>query len=211
VFTGIVRERGRVAAAEQVAGCVRLTIDAPRTASAVAPGDSVALAGVCLTAVAVPNGRIVFDAVPETLQRSTLGRLAAGDALNVEPALRAGDPLGGHYVQGHVDGVGRVRSVEREGDGARVWIEAPPDVLRYCVQKGSVTVDGVSLTVAELAEDAFAVALVPHTLAVTTLGTLAAGDEVNLEADVLAKYVERLLPSLAAPGSRPAKPASAAR
>jgi riboflavin synthase alpha subunit len=143
--------------------------------------------------VAVPNGRIVFDAVPETLQRSTLGRLAAGDALNVEPALRAGDPLGGHYVQGHVDGVGRVRSVEREGDGVRVWIEAPPDVLRYCVQKGSVTVDGVSLTVAELAGDAFAVALVPHTLAVTTLGTLAAGDEVNLEADVLAKYVERLV------------------
>jgi riboflavin synthase len=193
VFTGIVRERGCVAAAEQVAGGVRLTIDAPRTATTVAPGDSVSLAGVCLTAVAVPNGRIVFDAVAETLQRSTLGRLAAGDALNVEPALRAGDPLGGHYVQGHVDGVGRVRSVEREGDGARVWIEAPPDVLRYCVQKGSVTVDGVSLTVAELAEDAFAVALVPHTLAVTTLGTLATGDEVNLEADVLAKYVEKLV------------------
>jgi riboflavin synthase alpha subunit len=193
VFTGIVRERGRVAAAEQSAGGVRLTIDAPWTARSVAPGDSVSLAGVCLTAVAVPNGRIVFDAVPETLQRSTLGRLAAGDALNVEPALRAGDPLGGHYVQGHVDGVGRVRSVEREGDGVRVWIEAPPDVLRYCVQKGSVTVDGVSLTVAELADDAFAVALVPHTLAVTTLGTLAAGDEVNLEADVLAKYVERLV------------------
>jgi riboflavin synthase len=193
VFTGIVRERGRVAAIEGNADGVRLTIDAPQTAVTVVPGDSVSLAGVCLTAVAVPNGRIVFDAVPETLQRSTLGRLAAGDALNVEPALRAGDPLGGHYVQGHVDGVGRVRSVEREGDGTRVWIEAPPDVLRYCVEKGSVTVDGVSLTVAGLADDAFAVALVPHTLAVTTLGTLAAGDEVNLEADVLAKYVERLV------------------
>jgi riboflavin synthase alpha subunit len=193
VFTGIVRERGRVAAVEQVADGVRLTIDAPQTATTVAPGDSVSLAGVCLTAVAVPDGRIVFDAVPETLRRSTLGRLDAGDALNVEPALRAGDPLGGHYVQGHVDGVGRARSVEREGDGARLWIEAPPDVLRYCVEKGSVTVDGVSLTVAELADDAFAVALVPHTLAVTTLGALAAGDEVNLEADVLAKYVERLV------------------
>jgi riboflavin synthase alpha subunit len=193
VFTGIVRERGRVAAIEGNADGVRLTIDAPHTAATVVPGDSVSLAGVCLTAVAVPNGRIVFDAVPETLQRSTLGRLAAGDALNVEPALRAGDPLGGHYVQGHVDGVGRVRSVEREGDGIRVWIEAPPDVLRYCVEKGSVTVDGVSLTVAGLVDDAFAVALVPHTLAVTTLGTLAAGGEVNLEADVLAKYVERLV------------------
>ena len=193
MFTGIVRERGRVAAVERVAGGVRLTIDAPETAGGVASGDSVALAGVCLTAVAVPNGRIVFDAVPETLQRSRLGLLAAGDALNVEPALRAGDPLGGHYVQGHVDGLGRVRSVEREGEGTRVWIEAPPDVLRYCVEKGSVTVDGVSLTVADLADDSFAVALVPHTLAVTTLGELAAGDEVNLEADVLAKYVERLV------------------
>jgi riboflavin synthase len=193
VFTGIVRERGRVAAVDQVAKGVRLTIEAPDTAGSVAPGDSVSLAGVCLTAVAVPNGRIVFDAVPETVRRSTLGRLAAGDALNVEPALRAGDPLGGHYVQGHVDGVGRVRAVEPEGDGARVWFDAPPEVLRYCVEKGSVTVDGVSLTITELTEDAFAVALVPHTLAVTTLGQLAPGDEVNLEADVLAKYVERLV------------------
>jgi riboflavin synthase alpha subunit len=193
MFTGIVRERGRVAAVDQVAKGVRLTIEAPDTAGSVAPGDSVSLAGVCLTAVAVPNGRIVFDAVPETVRRSTLGRLAAGDALNVEPALRAGDPLGGHYVQGHVDGVGRVRALEPEGDGARVWFEAPPDVLRYCVEKGSVTVDGVSLTITELTEDAFAVALVPHTLAVTTLGQLAPGDEVNLEADVLAKYVERLV------------------
>jgi riboflavin synthase alpha subunit len=193
VFTGIVRERGCVAAAEQVAGGVRLTIDAPRTATTVTPGDSVSLAGVCLTAVAVPNGRIVFDAVPETLQRSTLGRLAAGDALNVEPALRAGDPLGGHYVQGHVDGVGTVRSVEAEGDGQRLWIDADATILRYLVDKGSITVEGVSLTVAGLDAAGFAVALVPHTLEVTTLGRLAPGDRVNLETDVLAKYVERLL------------------
>ncbi|HVM16348.1 MAG TPA: riboflavin synthase, partial [Gaiellaceae bacterium] len=113
--------------------------------------------------------------------------------VNVEPALRAGEPLGGHYVQGHVDGVGRVRSADREGEGARLWIEAPPEVLRYCVEKGSIAVEGVSLTVAELAEDAFAVALVPHTLAETTLGALRPGAEVNLEADVLAKYVERLV------------------
>jgi riboflavin synthase alpha subunit len=197
VFTGIVRERGRVAAVEGGAGGVRLTVEAPATAATVAPGDSVALAGVCLTAVAVPNGRIVFEAVPETLRRSTLGRLTTGDDLNVEPALRAGEPLGGHYVQGHVDAIGRVRAVEPEGDGARIWIEAPAEVLRYCVEKGSVTVDGVSLTVADLADDAFSVALVPHTLAVTTLGALTSGDAVNLEADVLAKYVERLLPSLA--------------
>jgi riboflavin synthase alpha subunit len=197
VFTGIVRERGRVAAVEGGADGVRLTVEAPATAPSVAPGDSVALAGVCLTAVAVPDGRIVFEAVPETLRRSTLGRLTAGDDLNVEPALRAGEPLGGHYVQGHVDAVGRIRAVEPDGEGARMWIEAPAEMLRYCVEKGSVTVDGVSLTVVDLADDAFSVALVPHTLAVTTLGALTAGDAVNLEADVLAKYVERLLPSLA--------------
>ncbi|HWH05642.1 MAG TPA: riboflavin synthase [Gaiellaceae bacterium] len=131
--------------------------------------------------------------MPETLRRTSLGRLAEGAAVNVEPALRAGEPLGGHYVQGHVDGVGRVRSAEPEGEGARLWIEAPPEVLRYCVEKGSIAVEGVSLTVAELAEDAFAVALVPHTLAETTLGALRPGAEVNLEADVLAKYVERLV------------------
>jgi riboflavin synthase len=113
--------------------------------------------------------------------------------VNVEPALRAGEPLGGHYVQGHVDGVGRVRSVEPEGEGRLVRFDAPPEVLRYCVEKGSITVDGVSLTVTEIDDTTFAVALVPHTLAETTLGALEPGDEVNLEADVLAKYVERLL------------------
>ena len=160
--------------------------------STAAIGDSVAIAGVCLTVVDGDRRTLAFDAVPETLERTTLGRLAAGSAVNLEPALRAGEPLGGHYVQGHVDGTGRVRSVEPEGDGRRVWIDAPPEVLRYCVEKGSVTVDGVSLTIAALDDAGFAVALVPHTLAVTTLGSLAAGDEVNLEADVLAKYVERL-------------------
>ena len=130
-------------------------------------GDSVALDGVCLTVVAARNGMLEFDVVPETLSRAKpfLGRV------NVEPALRAGDPLGGHYVQGHVD--------------------APPEVLRYCVEKGSITVDGVSLTIAGLAPDAFVVALVPHTVEITTLGELEQGSQVNLETDVLAKYVER--------------------
>ncbi|MBM2823913.1 MAG: ribE, partial [Thermoleophilia bacterium] len=131
---------------------------------------------------------------PETLARTTLRQLQADDGVNVESSVRAGEPLGGGYVQGHVDGVGHVQSVEAEGEGLRVFIEAPDDVLRYCVEKGSVTIDGVSLTVAELADDAFAVALVPHTLEATTLSQLAPGQEVNLEADVLAKYVERLLP-----------------
>jgi riboflavin synthase alpha subunit len=193
VFTGIIRELGRVVELNGSDDGVRLTLDAPATAALTAEGDSVALDGVCLTAVSVAGGRIAFDAVPETLKRTTLARLTEGDHVNVEPALRAGDPLGGHYVQGHVDAVGRVRSVDDEGDGARVWFDAPAGVLAYCVEKGSVTVDGVSLTVAALDGDGFAVALVPHTLEVTTLGALEPGDTVNLEADVLAKYVERLV------------------
>ncbi|MFN2466647.1 MAG: riboflavin synthase [Gaiellaceae bacterium] len=192
MFTGIVRERGRIRSVEGDEG-VRLEVEAPRTAPTTAAGDSVAINGVCLTAVQVADGTIAFDAVPETLRRTAFRALRPGSEVNVEPALRAGEPLGGHYVQGHVDGVGRVRSRDPEGVGARLWIEAPPAVLRYCVQKGSVTVDGVSLTVAELADGAFAVALVPHTLAETTLGDLEPGAEVNLEADVLAKYVERLV------------------
>ena len=127
------------------------------------------------------------------IARSTLGDLEPGARVNVEPALRAGEPLGGHYVQGHVDGVGRIRSIDPDGAGLRVAVEAPDEVLRYCVEKGSVTVDGVSLTVAELRDGAFVVALVPHTLEVTTLGAARPGQRVNLEADVLAKYVERLM------------------
>jgi riboflavin synthase len=183
VFTGIVRERGRVAAFDGSRLVVEASVDA-------AVGDSVALDGVCLTVVDSAEGRLSFDVVPETVVRTK----PFGVEVNVEPALRAGEPLGGHYVQGHVDGVGAVRSVEPEGEGRRMWIESPPDLLRYCVEKGSIAVDGVSLTIAELADDAFAVALVPHTLEVTTLGLFEPGTEVNLEADVLAKYVERLLP-----------------
>lgn len=193
MFTGIVRELGRVAAVEGGADGVRLVVEAPQTAAAVAVGDSVSISGCCLTAVEVSGGRIAFDAVPETLRRTSLGRLAAGSAVNLESSLRAGDPLGGHYVQGHVDGVGRIRSVEPEGEGARVWLDAAPGVLRYAVEKGSIAVEGVALTVAELDGTGFAVALVPHTLTATTLGSLEPGQQVNLEVDVLAKYVERLL------------------
>ena len=155
-------------------------------------GDSVAVDGVCLTVTDARNGTLVFDVMVETLTRAKL----FGAEVNLEPALRAGDPLGGHYVQGHVDGVGTVRSIEPEGEGKRVWIDAEPELMRYLVEKGSITVEGVSLTVAELAEHGFTVALVQHTLAATTLGTLAPGDKVNLETDVLAKYVEKLLPGL---------------
>ena len=195
MFTGIVKERGRVVSLDGGPDGVRLLVEAPRTAADAALGDSIAIDGVCLTVVAANDGTLAFDAVAETLSRSALARLQADADVNVEAAVRAGEPLGGHYVQGHVDGTGRVRSVTPEGDGRRVWIDTPSDVLRYCVEKGSIAVDGVSLTIAALDEDGFAVALVPHTLAETTLGSYAPGRDVNLEADVLAKYVERLVPA----------------
>ncbi len=193
MFTGIVREVGEVLAVEGGADGVRVRLRAPAAAAAAAIGDSVALDGVCLTVTEVDGVSLSFDAVPETLSRTALSRLAAGDPVNVEPALRAGEPFGGHIVQGHVDGVGRVRAAAAEGDGARLTVAAPPEIMRYCVEKGSITLAGVSLTVAAIRDDAIEVALVPHTLRATTLGTLRPGDEVNLEADVLAKYVERAL------------------
>jgi len=193
VFTGIVRELGVVVSVQDRGGGRELVVRAPETAERTDVGDSVAIDGCCLTATAVDGDAISFHAVPETIDRSTIGALQPRSTVNVEPALRAGDPLGGHYVQGHVDAVGRVRSAEAEGEGLRVVVEAPDDVLRYCVEKGSVTVDGVSLTVAEVSDGAFVVALVPHTLVATTLSGLRAGRPVNLEADVLAKYVERLV------------------
>jgi riboflavin synthase len=179
MFTGIVQERGRVSSFEGG----RLVVQSGVRAGI---GDSVAVDGVCLTVVDAPDGRLAFDVVQETVDRTKPFR----EEVNLEAALRAGEPLGGHYVQGHVDGVGAVRAT-----GEPVWIDAPPDLLRYVVEKGSIAVDGVSLTVAALDERGFAVALVPHTLEVTTLGRLQPGDQVNLEVDILAKYVERLLPS----------------
>jgi riboflavin synthase len=193
VFTGIVRELGTIVSADDHRGGRALVVRAPGVAANARSGDSVSIDGCCLTVESVAGEQLTFHAVAETLARTTLGRARPEDRVNVESAVRAGDPLGGHYVQGHVDGIGRVQSVEAEGEGLRVFVEAPGDVLRYCVEKGSVTVDGVSLTVAEIADDAFAVALVPHTLEMTTLSELAPGREVNLEADVLAKYVERVL------------------
>jgi riboflavin synthase len=193
MFTGIVREVGSVAAVTGGAEGVRLELVAPVTAPFVDVGGSVAINGVCLTAEVVEGSRLVFHAVPETLSRTTLGGLTRGSAVNLEPALRAGDPMGGHIVQGHVDGIGAVQSVEAEGEGLRVIVEASAETLRYCVEKGSITVEGVSLTIAELHDDAFGLALIPHTIAETTLARLVPGQRVNLEVDVLAKYVERLL------------------
>jgi riboflavin synthase len=194
VFTGIVRELGRVVSLEGGREQARLVVAAPGLAPQLEVGDSVAVDGCCLTVVGNHDGTLAFDLSAETISRSAVGALEAGQGANLEPAIRVGEPLGGHYVQGHVDAVGRVRSLVPEGEGVRMWLEAPPDVIRYCVEKGSLTVAGVSLTIAELTEDALAVALIPHTLEVTTLGDAKPGDAVNLEADVIAKYVERLLP-----------------
>ena len=180
VFTGIVREVGTVSAFDGG----RLVVE---TGTEAAVGDSVAIAGVCLTVTGRENGGLAFDVVAETLDRTTLGRLAAGARVNVEPSLRAGDPLGGHIVQGHVDGVGSLRV-----RGELTWFDAPAEIVRYCVEKGSIAVDGTSLTVAAVDDGGFAVALIPHTLEATTLGALEPGDPVNLEVDVIAKYVERL-------------------
>ena len=178
MFTGIVRERGRVVSFDDGRLVVQSTL-------APAVGDSISVDGTCLTVVEASNGHLSFDVMQETTDRAK----PYGDEVNLEPALAAGEPLGGHFVQGHVDAVGTVRSFE---DG-RLTIEAPAELLRYCVEKGSITVEGVALTLTRVDADAFEVALVPHTLEVTTLGSLRSGNPVNLEVDVLAKYVEKLL------------------
>jgi riboflavin synthase len=193
VFTGIVRERGIVVSTDGGDEGVRLVIEAPGTSGVTALGDSVSVDGVDLTATAIADGHLSFVARPETLRRSTLGRLAPGVEVNLEPALRAGEPLGGHYVQGHVDGVCRVRRTESDGESLRVTFEAAPNLLRYVVEKGSVAVQGVALTVTHVDDETFGVALIPFTLSETTLGTISVGDELNLEVDVLAEYVERLI------------------
>jgi riboflavin synthase len=190
MFTGIVEERGTVleaGASRLVVGC--RTVDGDSDI-----GSSVAVSGVCLTVVARGSGDLSFDLSPETLNRSTLGRLAPGDPVNLERPVTLSARLGGHLVQGHVDGVGEVGVVDRDDEGgATITIRVPEGLLRYVVEKGSITVDGVSLTVAEIAGEGIRVALIPHTLAVTSLGTLVPGDLVNLEVDVIAKYVERLM------------------
>jgi riboflavin synthase len=191
VFTGLVQGQGEVAAVEPTGDGARLAVRTPLTAE-LAPGDSVAVNGVCLTATRIEDGVFHADVMHETLRRSSLGDAAPGGTVNLELPLRATDRLGGHVVQGHVDGVGVVRAISEDGFSRRVEIDAPADVLRYVVEKGSIAVDGVSLTVAALDEEGFAVALIPETLERTSLGAAVRGTRVNLEVDVLAKYVERL-------------------
>jgi riboflavin synthase len=191
VFTGLVQALGEVCAVVPAGPGVRLAVRAEAIAAAV--GDSVAVNGCCLTVVAASNGELAFDAGPETLRLTNLGRLRPDDPVNLEPSLRAGDPLGGHLVTGHIDGLGTVDVRLDDGEWCTMWFRAAGPLLRQMASKGSVTVDGVSLTLVAVEADRFSVALIPHTLASTTLGRLAVGDEVNLETDVLAKYVERQL------------------
>jgi riboflavin synthase len=193
MFTGIVEEMGAVSSVEQTLGGTRVTILASTVLGDLKAGDSISINGTCLTVVAKGEQSFVVEVSPETLSVTTLGRLGGGAPVNLERAMRLNERIGGHLVAGHVDGIGRIRSRRQEGNAIVFVIDAPPDVLRYCVHKGSVTVDGISLTINEVTDHSFAIAVIPHTATVTTLGLKQVDDEVNLESDLIGKFVERLL------------------
>ncbi len=191
MFTGIVECVGKLVAVEERGELLRLTFAAPEIADGAALGDSVSVNGACLTVVSADGGSVAFEAVRETLVRTSIGGLGEGDRVNLERAMRADARLDGHIVQGHVDATGRVERLERESDDVRLYVACDAEFADLLVEKGSVAIDGVSLTVVGVRPDGFDVALIPHTLAVTTLGERRPGDRVNLEADVLGKYVKR--------------------
>jgi riboflavin synthase len=191
VFTGLVQDLGEITAVDASGDGARLAI---ATTLELAEGDSIAVNGVCLTATAVSDGHFAADVMNETLRRSSLAEVSAGSKVNLELPLRAADRLGGHFVQGHVDGVGGIWDVREDGFARVVTIGAPPEIMRYVIEKGSIAVDGVSLTISGLGEDWFQVSLIPETLERTILGEANTGTPVNLEVDVLAKYIERLVP-----------------
>jgi len=193
VFTGIVEELGEVVAIEDLGQASRLTVRGPLVTSDAADGDSIAVNGVCLTVVSSQGGEFTADVMAETLHRSSLGALAAGSPVNLERAVRASDRLGGHLVLGHVDGTGQLLEVRPAKHWTVVTVSLPRDLGRYVVEKGSITVDGVSLTVSAVGPDWFDISLIPTTLGRTTLGSKGPGDPVNLEVDILAKHVEKLL------------------
>ena len=195
MFTGIIREVGTVEAVDRTDEGARIRVRAG-VAGELRGGDSVSVNGVCLTAASAGGGSFEADVMNQTLSVTTLGALEAGGRINLEPALRAGDPLGGHLVQGHVDGPGRVTSISPDGFARRVTIALPEDIRRYVAERGSIAIDGVSLTVAALTPEGFEVSLIPETLERTTLGELEEGSEVNVEVDVVARYAERLMQGL---------------
>jgi riboflavin synthase len=192
VFTGLVQDLGEITAIDASGDGVRVAI---ATQLKLAEGDSIAVNGVCLTATAVSDGHFAADVMNETLRRSSLAEVQPGARVNLELPLRADDRLGGHFVQGHVDGVGGIWDMREDGFALVVTVGAPPEIMRYVIEKGSIAVDGVSLTISGLGDDWFQVSLIPETLERTTLGRAETGSPVNLEVDVLAKYIERLVPA----------------
>lgn len=194
MFTGIIEEMGVVKEVTKTRQGSSVSILAQTVLEGLKVGDSVTVNGACLTVVAFARTEMKADLSPETAKVTTLGSLKAGDPVNLERAMRLGDRLGGHLVTGHVDAIGTIRARVQEGDGLQLTIEAPREVLRYCVPKGSVTVDGISLTLNEVTDRGFRVTIIPHTAKVTTLGIKQVGDAVNLEADLIGKFVERLFP-----------------
>ncbi len=193
MFTGLVTDIGEIVSLRPEGNGASLEIRARATSREAAIGDSIAIDGTCLTITTLEGGVMRFHVSGETLKATTLGQLRPGRMVNLEPALRPTDRMGGHFVTGHVDAVGRIKSRAQEGQATRYVIEAPGDVLKYLVDKGSVTVDGISLTVVEVLKDAFTLVIIPHTAEVTTLGAKGPGDRVNLEADIIGKYVHRYL------------------
>jgi riboflavin synthase len=193
MFTGIIEELGKVAAIEQQPDAIRLTIACGKVLSDLKRGDSISCSGTCLTAIDIDDSSFTADVMLETLKRSSLSEVKVGDVINLERAMQHETRFGGHIVQGHVDGVGEVISREKSDNWDWVRIRIPVDLMKYVVMKGSITIDGISLTVNELGDDHIAVSLIPETLEVTTLGYKQPGDKVNVEADVLAKHIERLL------------------
>lgn len=193
MFTGIVEEMGAITSIEKTLAGTRLTILASAVMGDLKIGDSVSVNGTCLTVVTKSERNFVVDVSPETLSVTTLGVLTGGAPVNLERAMRLNERIGGHLVAGHVDGVGTIRSRHQEGNAICFTIEAPSDILRYCVTKGSITIDGVSLTINEVADHSFNIAIIPHTAKVTILGLKQVNDTVNLESDLIGKYVERLL------------------
>lgn len=193
MFTGIIEEMGTVKALRRSGEAARLSIGAAKVLEGTQLGDSICVNGVCLTVVEFGNNTFSADVAVETLRVTNLGELAAGSRVNLERALQLSARIGGHLVSGHVDGVGRLREKREEGNGWRIFFDAPPTVLRYVIKKGSIAIDGISLTVADLEAQGFSIAMIPHTAKLTTLGYKTAGDSVNLESDIIGKYVERLL------------------
>jgi riboflavin synthase len=193
VFTGLILEMGVLTSLKRRSGGAVLTLKADRIATAAATGDSIAINGVCLTVVSKHNKEMSFDLSDETLSATNLGRLKPGDRINFEPSLTPDSKMGGHFVTGHVDSAGKIRSRETLGDMLKFEIEAPPDVLRFLVRKGSVAVDGISLTVVDILKDGFTLIIIPHTAGLTTLGFKGPGDTVNLETDILGKYVAKFM------------------